>query len=84
MGEQLFSGVNAQKNDAEEKKAECGLRGHPAGLLGEDVGGEYRVDPEGPSGAVFIEDGSSEEDDNDSKEAADEGKTEGQLWVVEG
>jgi hypothetical protein len=45
--------VNAQENEPEEKKAERGLRRHPAGLRGEGVGGEYRVDPEGLSSAVF-------------------------------
>jgi hypothetical protein len=57
---------------------------HPARLLGEDVGGEHRVNSEGSAGAVFIEDGGSDEDDKDSEGAADEDGTGGQLWIEEG
>ncbi len=80
----MLSDVDAEDNDAEQNEAGCGVRRHPAGMLGEDVGGEQCVDPEVSSSYVLIEDGGGEEDDKNSNGAADECDTRGELWIGEG
>jgi len=83
VGEHPFPDVDTEENDPEQDEAESGLSGHPAGIPGENVGSEYRVDPQHPPAAAFIEDARCQQDDKESKEAADESDAMGEVWIEE-